>query len=234
MKLSASGLDVGYGKVPVLHDIAIQVATGQCIAVVGANGAGKTTLLKTLAGLLKPRRGSILLDEEDITGRKPHVLARQGLVLVPEGRHLFPGLSVLDNLSSAERTGRIRGATIHLDDVYRMFPALQARAKTAAGRLSGGEQQMLAIARALMLEPTLIMLDEPSTGLAPIVVHHVLDTIGGLVSRDVGVLLVEQNAVEALRIASYIYVLERGRIVRHGPANEVMQDDALRRSYLGV
>lgn len=234
MSLEIRGLSAGYGKIQVLHSVDLEVAPGTCVAVVGPNGAGKSTLLNAIAGLKRPLAGSSRFEGEDVTGLRAHALAAKGLALVPEGRHLFTSLSVVENLKVARRLGEQRGSEFAMGEVFEMFPALGRRAEVDAGRLSGGEQQMLAIARALMLAPRLVMLDEPSIGLAPAIVSQVMDVARSLTSRSIGVLLVEQNVVEARRVADYAYVLDQGRIVRHGRGEDVLDQESLRKEYLGV
>ena len=233
MKLEVQTLDAGYGRAHILHAISVSVRSGQCVAVIGANGAGKTTLLNTIGGLIRPSGGTIVLNDEDVTRLSAHERVRKGMVLVPEGRHLFPDLSVRDNLEASVHAARHRRSAFDFNRIVTMFPVLAERAAVRAGKLSGGEQQMLAIARALLLGPSLVMLDEPSTGLAPRVVREVMETIRGLASQDVGVLIVEQNAREVLRIATDVYVLERGFIVQEGNPESIIGNDSLRRSYLG-
>ena len=233
MKLEVQTLDAGYGRAHILHAISVSVRSGQCVAVIGANGAGKTTLLNTIGGLIRPSGGTIVLNDEDVTRLSAHERVRKGMVLVPEGRHLFPDLSVQDNLEASMHAARHRRSAFDFNRIVTMFPVLAERAAVRAGKLSGGEQQMLAIARALLLGPSLVMLDEPSTGLAPRVVREVMETIRGLASQDVGVLIVEQNAREVLRIATDVYVLERGFIVQEGNPESIIGNDSLRRSYLG-
>jgi branched-chain amino acid transport system ATP-binding protein len=234
MKLEVRGLHAGYGKLEVLRGVDLDVSSGQCVAVVGANGAGKSTLLNSIAGLVRPTAGTVTFDGADVTGQPTFTLARLGAGLVPEGRHLFTELSVRDNLLVAQGIGRRRRSDVDLDRVFEIFPVLRTRASVSAGSLSGGEQQMLAIGRILLLRPTLIMLDEPSIGLAPRVVKEVMEAVRALVSQDVGVLLVEQNAREVLRAADHAYVLERGQITRDGPAAEILGGGELRREYLGI
>lgn len=233
MELSASTLTAGYGKLSVLRDVSLRVRPGQVVAVVGPNGAGKTTLLNTLAGLIRPSSGQIRLGSKDLVGLKPHTIAKEGLALVPAGRHLFPRLTARDNLlivdSPASSSRRFT-----LDNCYELFPVLKARSSTLAGQLSGGEQQMLAIGRSLMLCPSFLMLDEPSTGLAPRLVHQVFDTVKLLAEQGLGVLLVEQNAREAFRIAEAGYVLTNGVITYEGDTSEITSARSLKASYLGL
>jgi branched-chain amino acid transport system ATP-binding protein len=234
MKIEVEKLRAGYGPLQVLDEVSLRADPGMCVAVIGPNGAGKSTLMNAIAGLVKPTGGRVLLDGRDVTGLAAHELVRLGIGLVPEGRHLFPSLTVMENLRMAQRAGRQRGGRTTVSEVISTFPVLGERAAVAAMRLSGGEQQMLAIGRTLMLAPRVILLDEPSIGLAPRLVREVMETVRQLASADVSVVVVEQNAKEALRITDYAYVLENGRIVREAPAGELLAHSDLRRDYLGV
>ncbi|MFB3816735.1 MAG: ABC transporter ATP-binding protein [Candidatus Methylomirabilales bacterium] len=235
--LEVSGLTAGYGAVPVLHDLTLRVRAGEIAVIVGANGAGKTTLLKTLAGLVRPWRGRIALDGEDLAGRPAYRVARRGMVLVPEGRGIFGDQSVRDNLllgALARRDARDAAATAaDLQAALALFPALADRLEAPAGGLSGGQQQMLALARGLMARPRVLLLDEPSLGLSPILVRQIFDAIAGLRQRGLTLLLVEQMAVQALALADRAYVLERGRITLAGPAVEIRENPAVVQAYLG-
>lgn len=235
--LEVSGLTAGYGAVPVLHDLTLAVRAGEMAVIVGANGAGKTTLLKTLAGVLRPWRGRITLDGEDLGGRPAYRVARRGLVLVPEGRGIFGDQSVHDNLllgALARRDGRDAAATAaDLQEALALFPALAERLDAPAGGLSGGQQQMLALARGFMARPRVLLLDEPSLGLSPILVRQIFAAIAGLRQRGLTLLLVEQMAVQALALADRAYVLERGRITLAGTAAEIRENPAVVQAYLG-
>jgi len=233
--LVVRGLDAGYRSIQVLYDVALTVREGQCCALVGANGAGKTTLLRTLSGLLRPWAGTIEFAGERIDGREPHAIVEKGLVQVAEGRRLFPRMTVLENLRLGASTPRAAAERErNLERVFGLFPRLKERQGQAAGTLSGGEQQMLAIGRALMASPRLLMLDEPSQGLAPKLVQQIFEVCQQINQQGIAVLLVEQNVQHALRIAHWAYVLENGRIVMEGAGKDLLGDDALRRAYLGA
>jgi branched-chain amino acid transport system ATP-binding protein len=234
MILSVQGLAGGYGQMQVFEGIDVEVPPGTCVAALGPNGAGKTTLLRTVCGLQKPWAGEVHLDDQAVTGWAAHRLARSGLALVPEGRHLFATLSVSENLRLAAEHAGSAGRAWSVDQVYELFPVLRERAKVEARRMSGGEQQMLAIGRALMLAPSVLALDEPSTGLAPRLVRLVMDVVRELTSAGVGVLLVEQNAREVIRVADQVHILTRGRFSWSGTPAEMSDDAELRASYLGV
>ena len=235
--LTVSGLSAGYGAAPILHDVSIEVRAGEIVSVIGANGAGKTTLLKTMAGVLRPSSGRIALDGVDIGGRPSYRVSRQGVVLVPEGRGIFGDQSVRDNLllgALARRDARDAPAiAADMERALDHFPALRERLGQAAGSLSGGQQQMLAVARGLMARPRFLLLDEPSLGLAPILVRDIFAAIRHLPAEGVTVLLVEQMAAQALQLADRAYVLERGRIMLEGPAAEVARDPSVVQAYLG-
>jgi len=225
----------GYGSVTVLRDVGIVVDEGELVAVLGANGAGKTTLLRTISGLLVRARGHVLFDGQDITRLPAYRRARAGITHVPEGRHVFAGLSVDENLQMGALASRDRGASTHAgyERVYGLFPVLEQRATDQATSLSGGQQQMLAIGRALMAHPRLLMVDEASLGLAPNLVEEVLAALEQVRSQGTAVLLVEQNARAALRVADRAYVLERGRVVLSGNGAELAADDRISGLYLG-
>ncbi|MCS3451208.1 MULTISPECIES: ABC transporter ATP-binding protein [Bradyrhizobium] len=232
--LEIEGLSSGYGGPAVLNDVSLRVGAGEIVTVVGANGAGKTTLLNTVAGLLRPMGGKVLLDGVAIGGRSAERIVRVGLSLVPEGRQVVAPLSVEENLLVGA-FGRTRGgAADTLAAIYQRFPRLKERRRQPAGLLSGGEQQMLAIGRALMAGPRVLLLDEPSMGLAPLVVSEIFTLLGELNQQGIAVLLVEQNARKALALAERGYVLEGGRIVLHGPAGELMKSPAIVDAYLGA
>ena len=232
--LEASGLDVYYGGIHALKNVSLNVFPGELVTLIGCNGAGKSTTLKTLAGMLTPREGTVRFSGEAITGVPSHVILTKGLALCPEGRRIFPNLTVDENLDLGayireDRTG------IH-DDLLKMrtlFPILKERAEQPAGTLSGGEQQMLAIARALMSRPKMLMLDEPSLGLAPKLVTRIFEILVELKRQGVTILLVEQNARQALKVADRAYVLATGCIYKEGPAAELARDEDIHKAYLG-
>ena len=237
--LKIENLSAGYGKVQVLHGISLAVAKGSLVTLIGSNGAGKTTTLRALSGMIVPTGGRIILAGEDVAGMPSHEIARRGLAHSPEGRRVFGTLSVADNLllgSFTRLTGsRPRGEIARdLDRMYALFPRLAERRSQFAGTLSGGEQQMLAMARALMLQPDVLLLDEPSMGLAPKLVEEVFATIGLLRRNAVTMLLVEQFAAAALEVADIGYVLENGRVTASGPAAALKTDPAVRAAYLGA
>jgi branched-chain amino acid transport system ATP-binding protein len=227
-------VQAGYGALPVLRGVTLKVGAGEIVAVLGANGAGKTTLNRTLSGLVRATGGRILFAGDDITRADPAAIVAAGLAHVPEGRRVFPNLSVRENLAlGSYRRGRARRAA-NLARVLEVFPRLAERLDQSAGTLSGGEQQMLAIGRGLMAEPLLLILDEPSLGLSPRLVEEMLRLIVRIRDDGVAVLLVEQNVVQSLEIADRAYVLERGIIAIEGPAATLAADPALKKSYLGM
>lgn len=233
--LQVRDLSVAYGDVVALHSVSLDVELGEIVAVLGPNGAGKTSLLRAISGLLPVRSGSIGFLDEDIAGTSPSEIVKAGLIQVPEGRQLFGELTVQENLELGSYVPAARRARKdRLPWVYDFFPILADRRAQAAGTLSGGEQQMLAIARALMSLPKLLILDEPSLGIAPIIVERVVEKIVTINREGVTIILAEQNAVEALDIANRAYVLEQGRDVLHGRAEDVMSDERVRRAYLGA
>ncbi|WP_353190871.1 ABC transporter ATP-binding protein [Pandoraea pnomenusa] len=236
--LSIRNLQAGYGKVQVLHGIDIDVPSGQVVTLIGSNGAGKTTTMRAVSGMIRPTSGEITLGEKRIDGLDSHRIAKLGLAHSPEGRRVFATMSVTDNLrlgAFPRLTGsRPRGdVAADLDRAMDLFPRLKERRNQLAGTLSGGEQQMLAMARAVMLRPDIVLLDEPSMGLAPILVDEVFRIIGNLKAEGVTMLLVEQFAAAALAVADYGYVLENGSISVHGPAESLRNDDKVRAAYLG-
>jgi branched-chain amino acid transport system ATP-binding protein len=231
--LTVSGVSAGYGRIPVLHDVALTVAPGEVVALLGANGAGKTTLLRVIAGELRPSAGSVDFDGRALAGRRPERVVAAGVALVPEGRRLFAGLTVRENLLLGGYSRRRADLSADLERIYTLFPRLAERAGQAAGRLSGGEQQMGAIGRALMARPRLLMIDELSLGLAPTVVDDLIDLLPRLAGEGTAVLLVEQDVEAALSVASRGYVLELGSIVQEGPAAALLDDPALTDAYLG-
>jgi branched-chain amino acid transport system ATP-binding protein len=226
-----------YGKIRAINGVSLSVRAGEIIALIGANGAGKSTLLQTLCGLVPRWEGEILLNKESLKGLKPQAIVKRGMSLVPEGRLLFPPMTVLENLKLGAylRYRRRENEAVRedLEAVMELFPILRERSRQPAGTLSGGEQQMIAIARALMARPTLLLLDEPSMGLAPFLVRMILDTLVQLKERGITILLVEQNAKAALQIADRGYVLENGRIVLEGHARDLLADQDVKRAYLG-
>jgi branched-chain amino acid transport system ATP-binding protein len=237
--LQVEKLRAGYGKVQVLHGLDLRVEAGQLVTLIGSNGAGKTTTLRALSGMIRPESGSILLDGQEIAGLPSHAITRRGLAHSPEGRRVFGTLSVADNLvmgAFARLTGsRPKGdVSADLDKMYVLFPRLAERRAQYAGTLSGGEQQMLAMARALMLNPSVLLLDEPSMGLAPRLVAEVFATIARLKQERITMLLVEQFAAAALEVADFGYVLENGRLAASGPASALRDDPAVRAAYLGA
>lgn len=234
--LEVLGMSAGYGLAPVLHDIGLHVDTGEVVAVIGANGVGKTTLLRTIAGIIQPSTGRIAFDGRPIGGTPAHDIVGKGLALVPEGGRLFPFMTVLENLELGAFNPASRAQTrTTLDEVMTLFPILAERKTQLAGSLSGGERQMCAIARALMSRPRLLMLDEPSAGLSPVMVERVFDMLRSVVaSRNVTVLLVEQHVEDALEVAQRAYVIERGRIVKTGSGAELMNDPDVQRAYMGL
>jgi branched-chain amino acid transport system ATP-binding protein len=231
--LRAEGLRAGYGNLPVLRGIGLEVQEGEVVSLVGANGAGKTTLLRTLSGTLHPEAGTIEFDGQDITRLRAERIPAAGLALVPEGRHLFPYLTVAENLRLGAFHPRARYRET-LEEVHELYPRLRGRSDQLAGSLSGGEQQMCAIARGMMALPKMMMLDEPSLGLAPIVVEQLFELIATLAQRGTTILLVEQNVAEALRLSDRAYVIERGEIVLSGSAAGLLDDEAVRSAYLGA
>ena len=233
--LSIKNLDLYYGDAQALDDVSLDVGRGEIVAIVGANGAGKSSLIRCIAGMEPPRRGKISFQEKDITGRESHHICNLGIGQVAEGRQVFPTLTVLENLQMGAMLPRARaGAHNMLRDVFAMFPKLEQRKDQLAGTMSGGEQQMLAIGRCLMGAPELIMFDEPSLGLAPLIVQEVLHSIRLLNQRGLTILLVEQNVAVSLRISNRAYVLENGRIVMSGAGSELLHNERVRQAYLGL
>lgn len=233
--IKVNAIDVGYGDIHVLRDVSLEIRRGEIVSLVGANAAGKTTLVRTLSGLLRPWRGEIWFDGTRLDRCEPYDIVELGIVQVPEGRRLFPQMSVLDNLLLGAYTSRARRdhkRTLEL--VFEMFPILRERQSQLAGSLSGGEQQMCAIGRGLMAKPSLLMLDEPSLGLAPIFVARIFEMIRAIREQGVTILLVEQNVRHSLNLSDRGYVLENGRIVMEGPAGALLADDRLKRAYLGM
>jgi branched-chain amino acid transport system ATP-binding protein len=231
--LSIAGLRAGYGKIEVLHEVALSIEQGQIVTLIGANGAGKTTLLKTISGLIRPAAGSIDFEGESIVRRPPHKIVARGLSHVPEGRAILKRMTVLDNLRMGAYVRSDSEVGRDIDAVFVRFPVLAERRDQMAGTLSGGEQQMLAIGRALVARPRLLLLDEPSLGLAPKFVTRIFLTLRELKQEGKTILLVEQNARQALQVADRGYVMERGRIVLTGSGAELLSTPEVRQTYLG-
>jgi branched-chain amino acid transport system ATP-binding protein len=233
--LSVENLDLFYGDAQALDGVSLEVAKGEIVAIIGANGAGKSSLIRTIAGIEKPRRGTIRFEQTNISSLESHTICNLGIGQVAEGRQVFPSLTVLENLEMGAMLPRARaGIKRALDDVLTMFPKLAERRRQIAGTMSGGEQQMLAIGRCLMGAPELIMFDEPSLGLAPLVVQEVLHTIRVLNGRGLTILLVEQNVAVSLKLSNRAYVLENGRIVMDGTGESLLHDDRVRQAYMGL
>lgn len=232
--LEVEGIDVFYGDGQALWDVSITVEEGTIVALVGANGAGKTTLLKTISGLIHARKGEILLSGKSLSNLKPQEIVDRGIIHVPEGRRLFSNLTVLENLKLGAYIPRARPFFAEsLERVFSLFPALKTRKDQKAGSLSGGEQQMLAIGRGIMAQPKLLMLDEPSLGLSPILVKTIFELISALNEQKATILLVEQNIRQALKIAHQAYVLKTGKIVMSGRGDELLADEEIRKAYIG-
>ncbi|MBI2999022.1 MAG: ABC transporter ATP-binding protein [Deltaproteobacteria bacterium] len=231
--LRVQGLHVYYGAIHALKGFSLSVAAGELVTLLGANGAGKTTTLKAISGSLRPRAGTIDLEGRALAGLGPHEIVKLGVVHVPEGRKIFPRFTVLENLKAGAYTRRASAIGGDLELVFALFPRLKERARQVAGTLSGGEQQMLAIGRGLMAKPKLLLLDEPSMGLAPLLVRQIFDTIRAINRQGVTVLLVEQNAAMALAISDRGYVLETGSVILEGQAGDLGSSDQVRQAYLG-
>jgi branched-chain amino acid transport system ATP-binding protein len=233
--LEVNGLAAGYGKAQALFDMALHVDEGEIVTILGPNGAGKTTLVNSIAGVIRPTSGSVVLDGTDMLNLAPHQISSHGVALVPEGRRIFPRMTVTDNLDIGAYGRQARSdRDRNLKWIHEIFPRLAERAGQEAGTLSGGEQQMLAIGRALMSRPKLLLLDEPSLGLAPIIVSGIFEVLHEINALGVSILLVEQNAVEALDLASRGYVLEEGHIVGQDASEALLHDERLRKAYLGL
>jgi len=232
--LTLEDITAGYGGVEVLHGLSLRVEHGEVVALIGANGAGKTTTLRTIMGIVRPSSGRVLVDDADVTGARPHRMVRNGVVMVAEDRELFGDLSVRENLVMGAYTRTRDEVAATLDEVHALFPVLADRAEQHAETLSGGEQQMLAIGRALMARPRLLLLDEPSLGLAPQLVETVFDVVTAVRDRGITVLIVEQNASRTLRLVDRAYVIESGEIVLDGAGEELLDDPRVRSAYLGV
>jgi branched-chain amino acid transport system ATP-binding protein len=235
MLLEVEGLCVNYGRIEAIRDITFSVPQGSIVTLIGANGAGKTTTMKTVSGLRPVRAGRVLFEGVDITGVPAHKRVEMGITQSPEGRGCFPGMSVLENLEMGAYSRKDRKVTVpqDLDRVYTLFPRLKERAGQAAGTMSGGEQQMLAIGRALMGRPKLMLLDEPSMGLAPKLIAQIFAIIREIHAQGTTILLVEQNAAQALKTADHAYILETGEVTRQGTGAELAADDSIRAAYLG-
>ncbi|HAA10113.1 MAG: ABC transporter ATP-binding protein [Syntrophomonadaceae bacterium] len=232
--LQVKEIDVYYGAIHALKKLSISVEQGSIVTLIGANGAGKTTTLKTISGLLHPRSGSMMYKNQDITQVNPEKIVGLGISQVPEGRRVFPSMSVLENLEMGAYLRKDKKQIAKdMDNVFERFPRLKERYKQMAGTLSGGEQQMLAIGRALMARPELLLMDEPSMGLAPLLVKEIFEIIKDINERGTTILLVEQNANMALSIADKAYVIETGEIVLHGSAQELMNSEQVKKAYLG-
>jgi branched-chain amino acid transport system ATP-binding protein len=236
MLLEVKDLKVSYGKIEAIKGISLNVKQGEIVTLVGANGAGKTTLLKTISGILKPSAGVINFEDKDIQSIAPHNRVLEGLCQAPEGRGIFPGMTVLENLEMGKysRPNWKNELKEDLDRIYTLFPRLKERQSQAGGTLSGGEQQMLSIGRALMSRPRLLLLDEPSMGLAPMFIQQIFNIIREIQTQGVSILLVEQNAAQALSCANRAYILETGNIVKEGAGKDLLNDEAIKKAYLGT
>ncbi|HBG12325.1 MAG TPA: branched-chain amino acid ABC transporter ATP-binding protein [Clostridium sp.] len=234
--LKVNGIDVYYGKVQALFDVSIEVGDREIVSIIGANGAGKTTLMKSIMGINKPKNGTIEYNGQVISGLPPHKVVSKKIVYIPEGREIFPNMTVQENLEMGAYSVKLSKAEMerHLEEQYDIFPRLKERAKQKAGSMSGGEQQMLAIARGLMSDPELLMLDEPSLGLAPVIVDDMFDVIVRVNKvRNIPIAIVEQNAFMAMSISDRTYVLEVGNLVTHGESKTLMDSDEIKKAYLG-
>ena len=233
--LELRGIEVAYGDLPALRGVSVAVEAGETLSVVGANGAGKTTMLRAISGLMRPRAGQILLEDERLDTLPSHLIVERGVVQVPEGRKIFPSLTVRENLELGSYVAAAKARRREsLAQVFTLFPRLKERERQAAGTMSGGEQQMLAIGRALMARPRLLMLDEPSLGLAPIMVTEIFRIIGEINRLGTTVLLVEQNTRQALALSRRGYVLENGRVVLEGTGAQLLGNEHVKRAYLGM
>jgi branched-chain amino acid transport system ATP-binding protein len=233
--LEIQNVSSGYGEVQILWDVSLNLEAGKLTALVGSNGAGKTTLLRTVMGLLKPSQGSVTFDDRDVTRISPHGKAAQGIVLVPEGRQLFPSMSVYENLQMGAYSRRAKAHfKDNLEKAYDMLPRLKERTDQKAGTLSGGEQQMLAVARGLMAQPEILMFDELSLGLAPVLVLSLFEVLHRLKDEGLTMLLVEQNVQMALTVSEYAYVLAEGRVDLEGSSSDLARNEHIREAYLGI
>ncbi len=231
--LKVEGISTYYGKIQALKSVSLEVKEGTIVTILGANGAGKTTTMNTISGLLHPKEGKIFFQNEDITKLEPFQLVRKGIALVPEGRAILTGMTVLENLEMGAYHRNDKEVKADLEMVMDRFPILRERKSQFGGTLSGGQQQMLAIARALMSKPKLLLLDEPSMGLAPLIVQDIFRIVKEINATGTTVLIVEQNARQALKIADYGYVLETGKVVAEGPAVQLLEDSSIKEAYLG-
>lgn len=233
--LRLNNVTAGYGATTILHDVSLEVSEGEVVTIVGGNGAGKTTTLRTVSGLIEASAGSITFEDEDITHLPAHQVVNRGITLIPEARQLFPEMTVLENIQmGAYRPAAKSRYDQRLEEVLTLFPRVKERLHQQAESLSGGEQQMVAIARGMMACPKLLMFDEPSLGLAPIVVSQVFDVVKRIAESGTTVLIVEQNVNQTLKVADRAYVIENGRMVMDGQAQELMGDDHIRKAYLGI
>ena len=231
--LKVDNINVYYGNIHAVKGISFEVNQGEIVTLIGANGAGKSTTLKTISGLLKPKTGDILYKGSSIKGMRAHKIVEAGLAQVPEGRHVFLHMTVEENLDMGGYTQPASTIGPNKEKVFELFPRLKERRKQLAGTMSGGEQQMLAIGRALMADPEILLLDEPSLGLAPLIIQDIFKTLQAIRSEGTTILMVEQNALATLKIADYGYVLELGKISMHGPASRLVRDERLIEAYLG-
>lgn len=231
--IQVQGLEAGYGHIKAIKAIDFEVPEGSIVSLIGANGAGKSTTMRTLMGLITPTAGHIIIDGEDVTGLKTHAIVKKGISLLPEGRQILQDMSVYENLEMGAYTRNDKDIEADIKEVFKRFPILDERSYQLGGTLSGGQQQMLAIGRALMARPKYLLLDEPSMGLAPLVVSDIFKTIQEINKAGTTILLVEQNARQALKIADYAYVLETGRIVLHGTGQEIRENPKVMEAYLG-
>jgi len=235
LRLSVKDITAGYGAVAVIRDVSLEVSTGEWVVVIGSNGAGKSTLFKVISGLVKPKSGTVFLDDRELTALPSHEIVNLGVIQVPEGKMLFPRMNVKDNLLLGGRNTRARTHIAEsLEKVYELFPVLNKRASQEAETLSGGEQQMVAIGRGLMALPRVLLLDEPSLGLAPLLVKEIFGSLGILNKDGMTILLVEQNVIVSLKTAQRGYVLENGEIVMSGKSQDLMNDERTKQAYLGI
>jgi ABC-type branched-subunit amino acid transport system ATPase component len=232
MILKIENLTVGYTEVDILHQVNLQVRVGEIVSIVGPNGAGKSTLLKTIFGLLRPRQGTVMLNNQDITGLKPETIVRRGISYVPQVNNVFPSMTIQENLEMGAFI-RTDDYTQRIEQVYELFPILRERKKDKVGQLSGGQRQMVAMGRALMLDPQVLLLDEPSAGLAPLLVSHIFEQIEVINATGVAIVIVEQNARQALKMANYGYVLAMGRNVLDDKGKSLLENEEIGRLYLG-
>ena len=234
--LKLENINSYYGKIHALKDVSMEINQGEIVALLGSNGAGKSTTLKTISGIIKPKNGSITWNGENIVGKSVHSIVEMGIIHVPEGRRIFGGLTILENLELGAFTVRKNKQAVQdgIENAFNLFPRLKERQKQLAGTLSGGDQQMLAISRGLMAQPKLLMLDEPSMGLAPIIVQEIMENIRSISKTGTTILLIEQNAKAALKLADRGYVIETSQIIMHEPAEVLRADDKIIKAYLGA